>query len=165
MYCNAQLQQLLRVVILRKIKVLIALQQHYETSEFVNCYSEAETHIIEIPANQSNLVCNLSRIFNAAQNIFRDVLTLYSYTEGLEKQVFTKLQHYWTKLSDNLMYGSDEVLLLKSVGWNKIEQVVAETLRSQDKSLVNLVCHLYDWRVVQKLPCVVDNVLPIIIEN
>lgn len=68
-------------------------------------------------------------------------------------------------LSDNLMYGSDEVLLLKSVGWGKVEQVVDETLRSMDKSLVNLVCRLYDWRVVQKFPCVVDIVVPILIEN
>ena len=148
----------------RNIKVLITLQQYFEV-EFTDCYSEAETYIIEIPEEQGNIVDNLSRVFNAADNVFREVLSVYSYTEGMERQYFTKLKGYWTSLAKNVMRGSNEVQLIKSVGWDRIERVVSETLSSMDKSLVNLVCRLYNWRVVTKLPCVIDKVVSIIIEN
>ena len=148
----------------RNIKVLITLQQYFEV-EFTDCYSEAETYIIEIPEERGNIVDNLSRVFNAANNVFIEVLSLYSYTAGMEKLILSNIRNNWVKPANKAVKGSKEVQLIKSVGWDKIERVLSETLSSRDKSLVNLVCRLYNWRVVKKMPCVIDRVVSIIIEN
>lgn len=147
---------------MRYTKVLITIQRHFDV-DFTDFYSEAETYILELPEYQKDTIDSFNDIFNAAIRVFGDLLSLCSYTKGMEKEYFNALHTRWDRFAKTDMRNSTEVQLIKAVGWNRIETVVAETLKTMDKSLVGLVCKLFGWKVISKMPCVIDAVVPIII--
>lgn len=137
------------------IKVVVVVQQYYDI-EYEDYFDESESYILEIPEKQGYLIEDINELFNAVAWLFRPIFNRYSYTSGEEYAFFTQVKKYYK--------GDAKVAkLIKLVGWKRVEQVALPVIRTMEKSLITVICNLFDWKLVTKLPCVINKIVPVII--
>lgn len=145
---------------MRNLKVVLLLQERYDI-DFVDYYSEVESYIVEIPAEQADIISNINCIFHNCKVVFGDICKIFSYSEELVAQECNRFKLYWLQLS-KMHNGTSKWVL--SCGIDNLTSIVADILRSNDKSLIRILCKLYGWKIVTKMPCVIDKIVSVVID-
>lgn len=146
------------------IKILVTLQCLRDNSGYEDTYGKADNFILALPTNQAYLADYVNDIFNATAKMFAPAIQCYSYGTDAEIATLMLMKQRWS-LAKSSMENSPGAKLINEMGWDEVKSVALHIMRNNIKNLTTIVCLLFNWRLITKLPCVIAKITNITLDT
>lgn len=147
---------------MKTMKILMLLQDKYEL-DAVDMYSTVMPIILQIPQEKASIVSHIEKILSYIQIVYKEMLDVY--TSGIHAETYIR-----KCLNDNCRYytqverSTEIAKWINTVGVNNILKIQTPPVtKASNARMVDILMQLYDLKIVESMPCVLDSIINVII--
>lgn len=146
------------------MKILMLLQDKYEYElDAVDMYSAVMPIILQIPKEKVCIVPHLEKILSYIQIVYKEMLGIYTsgiYAENYIRKCLNDNCRYYTQVERSTEISK----WINTVGVNNILKIQTPPLtKVSNARMVDILMQLYDLKIVESMPCVLDSIINVII--